>query len=67
MRNIRENPRVSVVIDQYDEDWTRLRWVIIQGRAEILTDGPHFARGVDLLVDKYPQYRAMGLPASAAS
>jgi PPOX class probable F420-dependent enzyme len=61
IRNIRENPRVSVVIDRYDEDWTRLRYVIIQGRAEILTDGGDFARGVDLLLAKYPQYRSMGL------
>ena len=37
VRNIRANPKVSVVIDEYDEDWSRLRWVIIQGRAEILT------------------------------
>src|SRR3990172_8747191 len=33
VRNIRENPKVSVVIDLYDEDWRRLRWVIIQGLA----------------------------------
>ena len=61
IRNIRENPKVSVVIDQYEEDWTRLRYVVVQGRAEILSAGPDFSRGVDLLVAKYPQYRAMGL------
>lgn len=65
IRNIRENPRVSVVIDRYDEDWTRLRYVIIQGRAEILTDGGDFSRGVDLLLAKYPQYRSMGLKREA--
>ncbi len=61
VRNIRENARVSVVIDHYDEDWSRLRYVIIQGDAEILTGGSDFSRGVDLLIDKYPQYRALGL------
>jgi len=61
VRNIRENPKVSVVIDQYEEDWGRLRWVIIQGFAEILTAGRDFATGVDLLVSKYPQYGGMGL------
>lgn len=61
IRNIRENPRVSVVIDRYDEEWTRLRYVIIQGQAEILTDGGDFSRGADLLLAKYPQYRSMGL------
>jgi PPOX class probable F420-dependent enzyme len=65
IRNIRENPRVSVVIDRYDEDWTRLRYVIIQGQAEILTDGGDFSRGVDLLLAKYPQYRSMGLKREA--
>jgi coenzyme F420-0:L-glutamate ligase/coenzyme F420-1:gamma-L-glutamate ligase len=61
IRNIRENPRVSVVIDRYDEEWTRLRYVIIQGQAEILTEGAAFSHGVDLLIAKYPQYRSMGL------
>lgn len=61
IRNLRENPKVSVVIDRYVEDWTQLRYVIIQGRAELLTEGGDFARGVDLLLAKYPQYRNMGL------
>ena len=61
VRNIRENPKVSVVIDHYDEDWRRLRWVIIQGLAEIITAGRDFATGVDLLLSKYPQYRGLAL------
>src|SRR6266545_2465527 len=52
IRNIRENAKVSVVIDRYDEDWAQLRYVIIQGRA-------------DLLLAKYPQYRGMGLSREA--
>ena len=61
IRNIRENVKVSVVIDHYDEDWRRLRYVILQGEAQLLTDGADFSRAVDLLQAKYPQYRAMGL------
>jgi PPOX class probable F420-dependent enzyme len=61
IRNIRENAKVSVVIDRYDEDWTRLRYVIIQGEAGLLTKGADFSRAVDLLLAKYSQYRAMGL------
>ena len=61
IRNIRENAKVSVVIDRYDEDWRALRYVVIQGEAALLTDGDDFSRGVDLLLAKYPQYRAMGL------
>ncbi len=61
IRNLRENPRVSIVIDEYQEDWTKLRYVIIQGRADLLTDGPQFSHGVDLLIAKYDQYRTLGL------
>jgi PPOX class probable F420-dependent enzyme len=61
IRNIEENPHVSLVVDEYDEDWTRLRYVIAEGTAALLTGGEEFARAVDLLRAKYPQYRAMGL------
>lgn len=61
IRNIRENAKVSVVIDRYDEDWSELRYVIIQGEARLLTGGDEFTRGADLLLAKYPQYRTMGL------
>ena len=65
VRNIRENAKVSVVIDRYDEDWTRLCYVIVQGEARLLTGGVDFARGADLLIAKYPQYRAIGLERDA--
>jgi PPOX class probable F420-dependent enzyme len=39
MQNILENPAVAVVVDRYDEDWTRLGWVMRAGGAEILDDG----------------------------
>ena len=61
LRNIGENPRVSLVVDEYDEDWTRLRYVIVEGRADVLTAGAEFSRAIDLLVAKYPQYRTLGL------
>ncbi|MEV5410896.1 TIGR03668 family PPOX class F420-dependent oxidoreductase [Thermopolyspora sp. NPDC052614] len=38
LRNIRENPRVSVLADHYEEDWDRLWWVRADGRARILGD-----------------------------
>ena len=62
IRNLRENPHVSIVVDHYEEDWSRLRYVIIQGEADLLTEGAAFTRGVDLLVAKYDQYRTLGLP-----
>ncbi len=59
--NIRENPAVSVLVDHYEEDWSRLRYVILQGRADLLSEGSEFTHAVDLLLEKYLQYRAMNL------
>ena len=61
IRNIRESPYVSIVVDRYEEDWTRLAYVLIRGRARILTRGPRHKKAVDLLERKYPQYREMAI------
>jgi PPOX class probable F420-dependent enzyme len=65
LRNIMENERVALVVDEYDEDWSRLRWVVVEGRATILGEGPDLARAVALLQAKYAQYRAMDLAGQA--
>ena len=62
LRNIAENPNVTLTADHYDdEDWSRLRWVMVRGRAEILEDGGEHDEAQALLRAKYPQYRAMDL------
>lgn len=62
LRNIAENPNVTLTADHYDdEDWSRLRWVMVRGRAEILADGAEHDEAQALLRAKYPQYRAMDL------
>ena len=61
LKNIAANPHVSLVVDVWDEDWSKLCWVIVEGRADVLTAGAEFTRAIDQLVAKYPQYRAMGL------
>ena len=62
VRNIRTNPRVSVAVHRYDdEDWSRLAHIIVQGEADILTDGETHRNAVRLLRRKYPQYRTMAL------
>jgi hypothetical protein len=45
----------------WDEDWSRLAWVIVEGRAEVLHGGADFPAAIDLLVAKYPQYRPLPL------
>lgn len=67
LRNITDNPRVSLVVDEYAEEWTRLRYVIVEGHADILAGGPEFAQGVDLLVAKYSQYHSLPLARESGS
>ena len=62
LRNIAENPRVALVADRYDDrDWSRLGWVLVRGRAEILDGGAEHAKGQRLLGRRYVQMRAMAL------
>jgi PPOX class probable F420-dependent enzyme len=59
LRNIAENPAVAVVIDRYDEDWTRLGWVMLRGHADILSEGTEHRDAQALLRSRYPQLGAM--------
>ena len=61
VRNIRANPDVAVVIDRYDENWKKLAYVLITGRAKLLPRGARHKRALRLLRKKYPQYRKMRL------
>lgn len=61
LRNIVENPVATFVADRWDEDWTRLGWVMLRGPAEILADGAEHDRAQALLRSRYPQYRRMEL------
>jgi PPOX class probable F420-dependent enzyme len=56
VKNIADNPRVTVVVDMYSDAWSLLRGVMIQGRARLIERGPAFRRVRDLLYEKYPQY-----------
>jgi PPOX class probable F420-dependent enzyme len=53
LANIEADPHVEVVIDHYEDDWSRLWWVRLRGVARIVED----PRAVELLAAKYPQYR----------
>jgi len=61
VRNIETNGRVSVVVDEYGEDWARLRYVLLEGTAEILESGEERDRAAAALEAKYPQYRDLPL------
>lgn len=53
LRNIEENPQVSVLVDHYDEDWTQLWWARADGEAAVREDHPLLGA----LIAKYPQYQ----------
>ena len=61
LKNIRDNPNIALVIDRYDEDWRKLAYVLVFGKARILQSGEKHRRAVQLLRKKYPQYRSMAI------
>jgi len=58
IRNARERPVATVLIDHYAEDWGELWWVRLRGTARVLERCVESERAIDLLVDKYEQYAA---------
>jgi len=58
VRNIETNGRVAIVVDRYDEDWSRLAWVMVEGVATILESGEAQDSAAALLVAKYADRRA---------
>jgi PPOX class probable F420-dependent enzyme len=75
LRNLRQRPDATLLVDRYDEDWRRLRWLMIYARASILeapgagaaaaapADAATRAAALEALEARYPQYAAMGLVA----
>ncbi|MFD8559388.1 TIGR03668 family PPOX class F420-dependent oxidoreductase [Streptosporangium canum] len=57
LRNIAANDRVCLLVDHYDDDWTRLWWVRADGRARVAGDGADRERALARLAERYPQYR----------
>jgi PPOX class probable F420-dependent enzyme len=67
IENARERPDVTVLVDHYEDDWTRLWWVRLRGRARVLDGGEEAERALGLLAAKYEQYATErpGLPVLA--
>ncbi|WP_261558261.1 TIGR03668 family PPOX class F420-dependent oxidoreductase [Frankia tisae] len=58
LRDIRNNPLVSLLVDHYDDDWARLWWARADGKARIVEAGdPWHATAVAALTARYPQYQ----------
>jgi PPOX class probable F420-dependent enzyme len=57
IENARVRPDVTILVDHYDEEWSRLWWIRVRGRARVLDEGEERERALGLLQKKYPQYR----------
>jgi PPOX class probable F420-dependent enzyme len=55
--NVRANPYVELVVDHYEDDWSRLWWFRFRGQGRILERGAEYDRALSLLAAKYAQYR----------
>ena len=61
VKNISANPKISILLDRYSEDWKELYYILITGTADLLPYGHSRKRAVELLTAKYSQYKEMGL------
>ncbi len=57
LENVRHDPRVAVLVDEWSEDWRRLWWIRIEGRATVLEPGAESGAALRSLAAKYEQYR----------
>ena len=57
IENVRAHPDAAVLVDHYEEDWSRLWWVRLRGRARVVERGREFELALRLLAEKYDQYR----------
>ena len=53
LENVRATGRASLLVDHYEEDWSELWWVRVDGVAEVIGS----ERAIDVLAEKYAQYR----------
>ncbi len=63
VRNIEGDARFALVIDHYDDDWSRLAWVMVRGRGATVPPGSRHDAAIEALRTRYEQYRAMDLAA----
>jgi PPOX class probable F420-dependent enzyme len=63
LANLRANPRAALVVDRYEEDWSRLGWVMMQGVAQILLEGAEHDQAQAALRARYPQLAGMQIAA----
>jgi PPOX class probable F420-dependent enzyme len=56
LANLRRDPRFTVLIDHYEEDWPTVWWVRLRGHGRVLEQGPEREQAIRFLAEKYEQY-----------
>lgn len=56
LANIRANPAVELLVHHYEEEWSRLWWIRVAGRATVIESGDLREAALRVLKAKYPQY-----------
>jgi PPOX class probable F420-dependent enzyme len=56
LRNLAASPAASLMVDHYDDDWTQLWWIRLDGAARVLPSGVERDHALEALAAKYPQY-----------
>jgi PPOX class probable F420-dependent enzyme len=57
LANIRANPHVTLLADHYDDDWSALWWVRVDGHARVIEAAAEMSGPIGLLAERYDQYR----------
>ena len=67
LANLRATGAASLLVDHYDEDWSTLWWVRVDGRGRVIESGPERDEALDLLAAKYEQYRRQRPPGAVVA
>ena len=62
LQNIEATPGTCLLVDHYDEDWTHLWWIRLDGTARVVGSASEKERARNALTTKYPQYRTVAIP-----
>ena len=57
LANVRVEPRCALLVDHYEDDWSRLWWVRADGTAAVVDQPPAEHPGLAALAERHPQYR----------
>lgn len=62
VKNLQRNSRAAFVVDEYFDDWMKLKGVLVLGEAEIIDSGEEYYYAKRLIYEKYPQYNEFPIP-----